>query len=349
MRERSVKVSLFWAHPDLHPVLRKPITWEQPQPRCLYDRFIVDGVAQVPREIDGQIVTSIEPFGFANCKTVRTIVIPEKVIRIGDCAFINSSVEHVVIPAALTYIGSSAFRNTKIIDIDLSHTSVTYLGPRAFYMATRLRIFTLPPHITSLSDQVFAYSGLRFIRISRELKSVSSDCFKMCCRLQHFQSSSPDVVVVSGALYTRDRKCLLRYPAFTEPPLLPTVVVVSPFAFSGTRISSVRLPESVKVLGDGAFLGCHRLVDFDASVARLWVIPGRVFADCKSLRVIRARARVLWFARSAFAGAERAAISITRDPAPLLPPCPEQSVCMRSTLWSCLGPLAAATCSSRLT
>ena len=345
--ERSTRAIPFKVRRDLHPVIRN-ISWDEPHTLCFYYRFIANGVADIPREIDGQIVTSIVPFGFANCNTVRTVVIPEKATRIGEYAFINSSVEHIVIPAALTYIGSSAFRNTSIIDIDLSHTSVTYLGPRAFYQAAKLRIFTLPPHLTSLSDQVFAYSGLRFIRIGREVKFLSSDCFKMCSRLQHFSSSSPYIVVRQGALYSSDLRRILRYPAYTEPPLLTSVVVVAPFAFSGTRVSVVRLPQSVCALGEGAFFGCRFLTDFDASASRVWAIPDRAFADCPSLRVIRARARVLWCARSAFAGTE-GAIALESEPSPAPPAAPGRSVRMRSALWSRLGPLAAATCSSRLT
>ena len=51
----------------------------------------------------------IEYCAFENCKSLKSITLPDKLEYIGECCFSESALESVRLPPALKTIGSSAF------------------------------------------------------------------------------------------------------------------------------------------------------------------------------------------------------------------------------------------------
>ena len=60
---------------------------------------------------NGEDVTEVFPSGFQNCKTIKTISLPDTITAFGTDAFAGSSLESITIPNGLTAISSGAFRN----------------------------------------------------------------------------------------------------------------------------------------------------------------------------------------------------------------------------------------------
>ena len=101
---------------------------------------------------------------------------------------------------------------------------------------------------------------------------------------------------IDGVLYTADEKTLVAYPAgkvlegengvFTVPA---STEKLANYAFCGTQnVSTVVLPESLKVIGNCAFKGCSKLVSVDSSASKDEVTVGiNAFDGCKSLKSYR--------------------------------------------------------------
>ena len=65
-----------------------------------------------------------------------------------------------------------------------------------------------------------------------------------------------------------------------------TVSAIGGSAFrNNTKLTKVTLPESIKSIGDSAFMGCTALVSFEA--ASLESIPAGAFANCTALTEVK--------------------------------------------------------------
>jgi hypothetical protein len=64
----------------------------------------------IPAEVDGEAVTRVEAYAFADQTGITSVVIPEGVTSIGDFAFVNcAALKSVTLPASLKTIGDGAF------------------------------------------------------------------------------------------------------------------------------------------------------------------------------------------------------------------------------------------------
>lgn len=111
---------------------------------------------------------------FLNKKSLCYFVFPEKVTRIGDFAFDNTTFSGaLIVPDDVEYIGNYAFRNTKITSLSLSG-KVNIIGGFAFDGCTSLSgdLF-LPNSITEIGDYAFQSSAFNGkLHLSENLVNV---------------------------------------------------------------------------------------------------------------------------------------------------------------------------------
>jgi hypothetical protein len=64
----------------------------------------------IPAEIDGEPVTAVEVYAFADNAGITSVVIPEGVTGVGDFAFANcTALKNVTLPASLKTMGDGVF------------------------------------------------------------------------------------------------------------------------------------------------------------------------------------------------------------------------------------------------
>ena len=70
---------------------------------------------------------------FWNCYELKSLSLPNSLIKINDCAFTNcQKLENLVLPKKLAYIGKDAFSSCNNLYKVIIPISVTYIGESAF-------------------------------------------------------------------------------------------------------------------------------------------------------------------------------------------------------------------------
>ena len=197
----------------------------------------------------GEDVESIPDYLLYGQK-MDTIILPEKVTRIGKHAFdACGNLKHIVIPDAVNYIGECAFRGcAKLEKIDLP-TSVTSLGKGTFSACSKLQRLDLPSAMTEIPEQLLA------------------NCYQL------------------DSVYIPEGVTMIQAYAFYNCHVLHTVHIpdavtkIDRSAFADCPLDSVALPSSLNVLGDDAF---SRNKDSDYPCQKHLVLPDKLVATGSS-------------------------------------------------------------------
>ena len=216
---------------------------------------------------------------FYGCKSLKNVVLPERLTIIGKYAFgglVSGQygefyipyIESVSLPSTLKEIHDYAFYNAKNLTTvtfapgtTLSDDGKTFsIGQYAFYQCESLTSVTLPtsadPNATySIGNYAFGYTGLKTINIPTSVKKIGNYAFNRCTDL-----------------------AALTFAAGANPEFGNS-------AFSYTGITRVTLPDGIEAIGDYLFQGCKGLTSVTIP-ATVKTIGMRTFDSCLNLAKI---------------------------------------------------------------
>ena len=238
-----------------------------------------DSVVVIPSEYKGSPVTSIGDSAFKDCSSITGVVIPDSVTSIGEGAFYEcGSLASVAIGNSVTSIGEGAFyscdnlTSVHINDIaawcgisfgsrsanPLCHAhnlyvngelltnlvipdGVTSIGQYCFYECQSIKEVTIPGSVTSIGGSCFGGGT--------SIESVYISDIAAWCNID-FGEYSP---LYGANLYVQNE-------LITELVIPEGVASIKRYAFSGCKsIVTVKIPNSVKEIGEFAFYRCSRL------------------------------------------------------------------------------------------
>lgn len=233
---------------------------------------------------------------FEGCKEITSISIPDSVERIGDHAFYNcTNLVSVFIPNSVISIGTMAFgRCFSLVDVCIPN-SVTEIGEYAFYNCESLINISLPDKLTSILDFTFdSCSSLTSVSIPDSVERIGLAAFARCSSLVDLDipesvlsidsafSGTPWIDNQNEEFVIRGDGILLKYNGSDSEVIIPSTVKQISDAFYGSTIVQVSIPESVSVIGSGAFSSCENLfsVTIPASVKE---VGQSAFSHCTNL------------------------------------------------------------------
>ena len=229
--------------------------------RCyalLKDEFTVIGdgilVKYTPMtDSDGRFVKTehTAPVGSGNEVTVE-VKIPEGIKAVASAFANQSRVSKVTGSSTVTEIGEYSFYQSGLIEvIDLSETSVRYIGDLAFSASPSIKTVILPNTLTEVGDMLFfSCHGLDNIILPASLTVVSEKMFADCIALKS---------VTLGANTTKIELYAFYGASALEEIILPeSLEEIGDYAFAKSGIVEFTVPENVEI-GTGLLLDAVEL------------------------------------------------------------------------------------------
>ena len=257
----------------------------------------------------------IYKYAFSDCTSLTKIVIPSSVTKIGHEAFRScKSLRDINIPNSVTTIGERAFQYCDKLKSIVISNSITIIEECLFDWCTNLNHVVIPDSVRKIDNWAFENcKNLKSITILNSCVLFGEDVFFGCDNLcsivipigtkKRFERLLPkyrEILIENGgdddlrnawhdefgAIYSRDKKRLLKCPKIKSYNIKEETKVIADQAFKGcTEIQEVHIPLSVEYIGAHAFGSCWKLEKLEIPYSVKFIGKG-CFEDCSSLQEI---------------------------------------------------------------
>lgn len=277
-----------------HPYIKELITGDSIKRigKCLISvSQELEGIFIVPEDI-----VAITPGAFKDCKKLTSVVLHDRIQRIGKNAFEGcTSLASINIPNSVTRIGSDAFRgcsSLRYIDVDKDNPNYCSLDGVLYdkniatlikYPASKQGDFIIPNNVQKIGDKAFENSiGLTFIDIPISVTNIGKSAFSGCSGLTsitvpksvteigrwawEYCTNLTSIIIETGnPTYDSRDNCnaIIETAENTliagcmETKIPNSVTCIDFDAFNGcVGLASIEIPNSVKEIGSRAFKGC---------------------------------------------------------------------------------------------
>lgn len=169
---------------------------------------------------------------FSNCKTLKSVILPEKLEEIPASLFEGcSAITTLVIPNTVTKIGKNAFKEIGLTQI------------------------TLPESLTTIEASAFNKTKLETITIPKNVTKIPTDCFYQCENLTR--------AMFPNTLTTIDARAFRGCSNLTNIDIPTSLETIGVGAFGDCKnlklTNQFRFPDSMKEIGEAAFENCTQL------------------------------------------------------------------------------------------
>ena len=281
-----------------------------------------DAEVTVPGSIKGMPVVAIDSAAFHHCDNMRSVTIPDSVVRIGGLAFSKCyALEHVTLGRGIREIDFSPFsfcekmiynkykngyyvgneENPYLALVSMAskdaetvtiHPDTVVVCGSAMKGCSSLRELFVSDAVVSIGSFAFSYcSSLETLYIPESVESIGHMAFEHCDSLLNIVVSdkSPHFKSVDGSLFSHDGTRLIKYAGgqnVSSYSIPNDVLIIEDYAFENAKqLTEVVLSDSVEEIGHSAFIHCENLrnIQLGNSLKR---IGGQAFGFCSSLTAI---------------------------------------------------------------
>ena len=230
---------------------------------------IVDGwIVGHDDSLSGSLVVSgirgIKDYAFDFCPNLTGVTLQEGLVHIGKGAFYNCNniIGGLVIPDSVIAIGDSAFSGCgQLVSLEIGGR-VVVIGDYAFLGCGFAGDITVPSSVKTIGSGAFdGCWSIESMIIGSGVTNIGERAFSQCYanefEVLHDNSAYKSE---SGLLLSKDGRRLVAIPGGLNSVDIPEgVVEVASYADWSGLIREVRIPASVKLLGEGAFAACNNL------------------------------------------------------------------------------------------
>lgn len=208
-------------------------------------------------------VKVIHTGAFRRCTNLREIVIPQSVEEILQEAFIGcKNLERIEIPKSVKVIRSHTFDGCSSLKEVIFKGKVKNIEPHAFMGCSSLTQFRIPEGVRDFSVlSIYECDNIETIYIPKTLDSFRVHRLKSLAHIvvdrknKSFQS-------IDDVLYTRNREGLVLYPERATRKsykIDDSVKTIGRYAFRGSSLDSIMLPDNLEMIEEWAFEQCGNL------------------------------------------------------------------------------------------
>lgn len=237
-------------------------------------------------------VTSVSDWAFFNLSSLTKVSIPDTVTKIGEGTFNKCvNLKDITIPDTVTEIGKSAFKGCSALSGITIPDRITYIDESTFSGCASLASIEIPETVQRIGKAAFlGCTSLKSLYIPAEVYFLGDGAFGMCSSLEDIVVDSKNTSLCSEnkALYLKDtdESKLVVYwisaDCSGEYTIPGGVRRIGEYAFAGSNVSSVHIPESVYFLGAYAFKDCGSLKSIFVPGSIVTMGP-EAFSNCAAL------------------------------------------------------------------
>ncbi len=245
------------------------------------------------------------PYNFKNCSKLTTVNIPSGITGISNELFRNcTSLASIEIPDGVTSIGEYAFCGDTALEGITLPKAIEALGRNAFNGCVKITEIEIPKSLSaatygagaagSISEGVFAGSGLKNVSFEDGITTIPGDLFAGCAALESIIVPDTVTQILTGAF---------QFCTSLKNVTLPeSVAFMDNYVFRRCdSLTSVKLPEGIKSLGNYAFAECSSLKELKIP-SGVTSIGQYTFYKCTSLASIDIPNAVTQLGKYAFSG-----------------------------------------------
>lgn len=193
-------------------------------------------------------VTSISKDGFANCTNLKSVIIPNTVIEIGDSAFAYcTSLKNVKLPNSLMHINPNTFEKCINLHSFKIPNSVKIIDDAAFKNCANLQTVKIPRSVIKIGDYAFYNTLLRNLEIGGQVNSIGDYAFASIRSL-------------------------------TKLVLGKGIKSIGEGAFNSAPLELIELPNTLEAVGSGSF-GNTKIVIYTGDLSLRGVIGASAIKD----------------------------------------------------------------------
>ena len=183
-------------------------------------------------------VELVPNYGFYNCKSLSSAIIPDSVTSIGDRAFYYcNELKNVSLSKSLTSLGSYAFIGCSALEYIFIPNGVVSINQEAFEYCYALSQIVISEGVTSIGNLAFREcSALRNIDIPNSVTSIGASAFYDCTKLETVNIGS-GITSIEGAFGNCTRLTKVTIQATTPP-----TITASAFASVDLSTFSIVVP-----------------------------------------------------------------------------------------------------------
>ena len=268
---------------------------------AFYDLFVT--YVSIPATIE-----TIDRFAFYWLKAVKDLELPARLRSIGEYAFYGSDLTHAVIPDGVTEIPEYAFGVCEELQSVQVGNGVIVIGPQAFGGCSKLteltlgdsvreiqnsafagcdiRQLSLPESLTTIETEAFfGNANLPSLRIGRAIESLEDNPFASCPALASIVvdpgNANYDSRGNCNAIIERATNKLITGCSSTVIP--ETVKSIGMYAFLGSGLHSIVIPQSITAIEGSAFSRCAELTSVTFTMPSYLTSVVYVFDNCDNL------------------------------------------------------------------
>lgn len=240
---------------------------------------------------------------FAKAEKLKTVKIPSGVTAIGGEAFSGTGLTKITIPPSVERIGRAAFWNCKSLKTVEFGKGLETIGKWAFQQSG-ITCALLPEGLLEIKQAAFSgCDALKKAAIPSTLEKLGAGVFSDCGVLKTLSVGRENQAyrAENNIIYSSDGTLLADAGAASGSiEVAEGTEIIETCAFeSNTKITSVAMPDTVKTVRQGAFLGCTKLKKavFGNGVEKL---EASSFAKCTKLKAIALPDSVKRIGKNAF-------------------------------------------------
>lgn len=229
----------------------------------LYDFIPSDsyeGPVTIPAEIEGHPVDYVGNACFLNAAGITEVTIPASITDMGDDIFLGcTSLQRFYVEEGNPYYSATedgillADNGGFLVSYPAAREDSTYeipasvdeIAPSAFGFAVNLKEITIPEGVNFIDSWAFSYSGLKKITISGSVQLLDDYAFAYCTDLREVNLTT-GLDSINNAVFYCDE-------SLKQITLPDTLTYIGQYAFCGTGLSCITIPNSVGEISYCAF------------------------------------------------------------------------------------------------